>query len=108
MEHTTAPRRIGLAPLTCLELTPLQLVRTAQAIGFDFVGVRLIPGIDQEARHDMRVGSPMLHSIIEALPVTLPISLEIPMQGWARTADAPTRTRVMLERTRRWLTEAGA
>ena len=36
-------RRIGLAALTCMELAPPQLVATAAAAGYVFVGLRLIP-----------------------------------------------------------------
>ena len=36
-------RRIGLAALTCIELTPPELVSTAAAAGYDCVGLRLIP-----------------------------------------------------------------
>lgn len=35
--------RIGLAALTCIELAPPELVSTAAAAGYDFVGLRLIP-----------------------------------------------------------------
>jgi sugar phosphate isomerase/epimerase len=35
-------RRIGLAALTCIELTPPELVSTAAAAGYDCVGLRLI------------------------------------------------------------------
>lgn len=67
-------RPIGLAPLTCLELTPLQLVCTAHASGYDFTGVRLIPATEQEARHDMRVGSAMLREVCAVLRDTgLPV-----------------------------------
>jgi sugar phosphate isomerase/epimerase len=68
------PHPIGLAPLTCLELSPLELVRTAQTNGYDFVGIRLIPGTEQEARHDMHVGSPMLREVCAVLRDTgLPV-----------------------------------
>jgi len=77
MEHATASRLIGLAPLTYLELTPLELVRTAQANGFDFVGVRLIPGSEQEVRHDMRVGSPMLREVCAVLRDTGLVVLDV-------------------------------
>ena len=67
MQGADAPRPIGLAPLTFLELTPLELVRTAHIDGFDFVGIRLIPGTDQSS------------------------------------AYAQARTRIMLDKTRQWL-----
>lgn len=74
MQHATLSRPIGLAPLTCLELTPLELVRTAHSSGYDFVGIRLIPGTDQEACHDMRIGSPMLREVCAVLRDTgLPV-----------------------------------
>lgn len=74
MQHVKLPRLIGLAPLTCLELTPLELVRTAQSSGYDFVGIRLIPGTEQEPRHDMRVGAPMLREVCAVLRDTgLPV-----------------------------------
>lgn len=40
-------RQLGLAALTCLELTPSDLVSTAAEAGYDYVGLRLIPVANQ-------------------------------------------------------------
>ena len=45
--------RIGLAPLTALELAPPDLVTCAVEAGFDFVGLRLIPATAEEVQHPM-------------------------------------------------------
>ena len=39
----TTKRRVGLAALTALELSPPELVTAATEAGYDFVGLRLIP-----------------------------------------------------------------
>ena len=52
--------RIGLAPLTALELAPPDLVTCAVAAGFDFVGLRLIPATAEETQHAMIGDTPLV------------------------------------------------
>jgi len=49
------PRRIGLAALTVLELSPPELVSTAAQAGYDSVGLRLIPVAGQPHSHRVDV-----------------------------------------------------
>jgi sugar phosphate isomerase/epimerase len=44
-------RYIGLAHLTALELTPVELITTAASAGYDGVGLRLIPVVGQAFPH---------------------------------------------------------
>lgn len=43
---------ISLAALTVLELDPPDMVICASAVGYDLVGIRLIPSTDEEPHHD--------------------------------------------------------
>ncbi|AXI60593.1 AP endonuclease [Pseudomonas kribbensis] len=45
-------RLIGLAPLSHLELSPMEMVECAAVAGYDCVGLRLIPATDQEPQWD--------------------------------------------------------
>ncbi|MDL5595411.1 sugar phosphate isomerase/epimerase [Bacillus subtilis] len=45
-------RLIGLAPLSHLELSPVEMVECAAVAGYDCVGLRLIPATDQEPQWD--------------------------------------------------------
>ena len=44
---------IGLAALTVLELSPPDMVSCAAGLGFDHIGLRLIPATDTEVQHPM-------------------------------------------------------
>jgi len=48
-------RRIGLAALTVLELSPAEQIAVAAKAGYDFVGLRLIPVDGQPYRHAIEV-----------------------------------------------------
>ena len=53
-------RRYGIAPLSHLELSPLQMVANAAAAGFDALGLRLVPATPSEAQHDTRGLTPLV------------------------------------------------
>lgn len=53
-------RRISLAPLTVVELTPPEMVGCAAAAGFDAVGLRLIPATPQEPKRPTIGMTPMI------------------------------------------------
>ena len=50
-------RKIGLAALTVLELSPPDQVSVAAQAGYDFVGLRLIPVAGQPHRHAIDVAA---------------------------------------------------
>ena len=50
-------RRIGLAALTVLELSPQDQISVAAQAGYDFVGLRLIPVSGQPHRHALDVAA---------------------------------------------------
>ena len=50
---------IGLAALTVLELTPPEMVSCAVDVGFDCIGLRLIPATPQEVQHPMVGDTPL-------------------------------------------------
>lgn len=45
-------RPLSLSALTALELTPPQMVECAAEAGYEYVGLRLLPATDHEARYD--------------------------------------------------------
>lgn len=53
-------RRIGIAPLTHLELAPPDMVDNAAAAGYDSLGLRLLPATPAEPQHDSRGVTPLL------------------------------------------------
>ena len=53
-------RLIGLAALTVLELTPPEMVSCAVDVGFDCVGLRLIPATPGEVQHPMVGDTPLV------------------------------------------------
>jgi sugar phosphate isomerase/epimerase len=55
-----APRPIGLAALTVLELSPPEMVSCAVDAGFDCVGLRLIPATPGEVQHPMVGDTPLV------------------------------------------------
>ncbi len=58
--HRVAPRRIGLAPLSMLDVDPPTFVDVAADAGFDFVGLRVRAVTSAETPFDLSVGSPLL------------------------------------------------
>lgn len=68
----TDPREVavGVAHLTLLELTPPELVSTAAAAGYDFVGVRVRPATPGERQYPMAPGSAMSDETLRRLDDT--------------------------------------
>ena len=54
-----APRPIGLAALTVLELTPPDMVTCAAEAGYDTIGLRIIPGTPEEVAYPIFGDTPM-------------------------------------------------
>lgn len=63
-------RRIGLAALTVLELSPPDMVSCARDAGYDAVGLRLIPATPTEVRHDIVGDTPLLRETVRRLADT--------------------------------------
>ncbi|MBQ9916167.1 MAG: TIM barrel protein [Microbacterium sp.] len=63
-------RSLGVAHLTLLSLTPPELVTTAAAAGFDFVGLRVRAVTATERAFPMHAGSPMLRETIARMDDT--------------------------------------
>ncbi|WP_037857440.1 sugar phosphate isomerase/epimerase family protein [Streptomyces sp. NRRL F-5065] len=61
---------IGLAHLTLLRLTPPELVTTAAASGYDFVGIRVNAATEGEDQYPMEPGSPMSRETLRRLDDT--------------------------------------
>jgi len=53
-------RKIGLAALTVLELTPPDMVSCARDAGFDAIGLRLLPATPTEVQHAMVGDTPLV------------------------------------------------
>ncbi|WP_260853171.1 sugar phosphate isomerase/epimerase family protein [Corynebacterium glyciniphilum] len=70
MSSTAVNRRIGLAPLTALSVSPDRLVRLAADAGFDFVGLRVLAVTAEEPSYDLSPGSPLLADTLTALSET--------------------------------------
>jgi sugar phosphate isomerase/epimerase len=66
-------RRIGLAALTCIELTPPQLVSAAAGAGYDCVGLRLIgiPGQTMPAYDQLELEHRLADSGVKVLDVEI-------------------------------------
>ncbi|WP_210435093.1 sugar phosphate isomerase/epimerase [Saccharopolyspora sp. ASAGF58] len=60
-------RKVGLAPLTLVEVSPPELVGLAESVGFDFVGLRVSPSVPGETVYPMLPGSPMLKETVRRL-----------------------------------------
>ncbi|MBN9178860.1 MAG: TIM barrel protein [Microbacterium sp.] len=60
-------RSIGVAHLTLLSLTPPELVETAAAVGFSFVGIRVKAVTPTERAFDLAPGSPLLRETLSRL-----------------------------------------
>jgi sugar phosphate isomerase/epimerase len=56
-------RRISLAALTVLELTPPQMVDCAAEAGFSHIGIRLLPATPTEPRYDIVGDTPLLREV---------------------------------------------
>jgi sugar phosphate isomerase/epimerase len=54
----------GLAALTVLELDPPDMVSCAAAVGYDTVGIRLIPSTDTEPHHDTIGDTPLIRETV--------------------------------------------
>lgn len=63
-------RRIGLAPLTVLELAPADMVSCAADAGYDFVGLRLIAATPEEPQHDVVGNESQVREIERRLAAT--------------------------------------
>lgn len=63
-------RKLSLAALTALELTPAGLIECAYEAGFDAVGLRLIPATPTEKSYDFRGDTPIRRECIKALKET--------------------------------------
>ncbi|MGX4691923.1 hypothetical protein [Streptomyces sp. JNUCC 63] len=61
---------IGLAHLTLLRLSPPELVSTAAAAGYDFVGIRVNAVTEGERQYPMEPGSPMSRETLTRLDDT--------------------------------------
>ncbi|MEU4896511.1 TIM barrel protein [Streptomyces sp. NPDC044780] len=61
---------IGLAHLTLLRLSPPELVSTAAAAGYDFVGIRVNAATEGERQYPMEPGSPMSRETLQRLDDT--------------------------------------
>lgn len=60
-------RRIGLAPLSMLDVAPPDLVDIAADAGFDFVGIRVRAVTTAETPYDLSVGSDLLQATVARL-----------------------------------------
>ena len=63
-------RELGVAPLSALTTSPEDFIYQAQEVGFDFVGLRVIPVTPQEPQYDLSEGSELFHKVIKALDRT--------------------------------------
>jgi len=63
-------RELSLAALTVLELSPVEMVQCAAAVGFTHVGLRLIPATDNEPTWDMVGDTAMVREVAAALAGT--------------------------------------
>lgn len=63
-------RKLSLAALTALELTPVELIECAYEAGFDAVGLRLIPATPTEKSYDFRGDTAIRRECIKALKET--------------------------------------
>jgi len=67
---SVAPTPVGIAHLTLLRLSPPDLVSTAAAAGYDFVGIRVRGVTPAEEPWPMRPGSPMCRETLRRLADT--------------------------------------
>ena len=63
-------RRIGLAALTVLELSPPDMVSCAREAGYDAVGLRLIPATPTEVQHAIVGDTPLVRETVRRIADT--------------------------------------
>lgn len=61
---------LGIAPLSALATPPDEFIYLAKEIGFDFVGLRVVPVTATEPQFDLSVGSPLHKRVLAALADT--------------------------------------
>ncbi|WP_133064922.1 sugar phosphate isomerase/epimerase family protein [Corynebacterium hadale] len=66
----TTSHPLGIAPLSDLSSAPDEFIRIAHDIGFDFVGLRVVPVTDTEPQYDLSLGSPLHTRVKRALEET--------------------------------------
>jgi hypothetical protein len=88
--------RIGLAPLTALELAPPDFVTCAAEAGFDFVGLRLIPATAEEKQHAMVGDTALVRETARRVA-----NAGIPVLD-VEIFRRPSRPRSALVRAKRW------
>lgn len=90
-------RLLGVGHLTLLALTPPEVVETAAAAGFDFVGLRVRAVTATERAYDMRPGSPMMAETLGRLADTglhvrdvefLPLTEATTREDWMPALEA--------------------
>lgn len=60
-------RRLGIAPLTHLELAPPEMVSNAAQAGYDMLGLRVIPATSDEPQHDSQGDTPLIRETARRL-----------------------------------------
>lgn len=60
-------RKLSLAALTVLELTPPEMIQCAENAGYDGVGLRIIPATLNEPRYDFSQGKKILNNCLAIL-----------------------------------------
>ena len=63
-------RELGIAPLSTLTTPPDELIYLAHEVGFDFVGLRVIPVTKQEPQYDLSPGTELHRKVTDALKNT--------------------------------------
>src|SRR5699024_12556643 len=61
---------LGTAPLSAMTTVPDELIYLAHEVGFDFVGLRVIPVTKQEQQYDLSPGSELHRKVTDALKNT--------------------------------------
>jgi sugar phosphate isomerase/epimerase len=91
------PTPVGIAHLTLLRLSPPDLVSTAAAAGYDFVGIRVRPVAPAEEPWPMQPGSPMSRETLRRLADTglvvrdvefLPLDADTSAADWLPALEA--------------------
>jgi len=91
------PTPVGIAHLTLLRLSPPELVTTAAAAGYDFVGIRVRAVTAAEEPWPMHPGSPMSRETIQRLADTglvvrdvefLPLDAHTSAEDWLPALEA--------------------
>ena len=63
-------RELGVAPLSTLTTPPDEFIYLAHEVGFEFVGLRVIPVTPQEPQYDLSPGSKLHRKVTQALADT--------------------------------------